>query len=256
MAAYYELDHTDARGLDIDADKLGRVQERWPERIDVGETVHTHTEDEHRTRYVWASTRVRGRILDVACGTGHGSALLAARGEVVGVDHDPAAVSLARTRVPSGEFHVAEVPPLGFDDDTFDAAVSFETLEHIQDDHGFVAELRRVVKRGGPLLISSPNRAAASPNSVPPPNPYHVREYLLPDLIDLVHEAGFTDVEIWHQRRERKWVAEHIAAAVIARIPSLCVPGSRLDRIGHGTGDVERWDPEVKWPSLWVLLCR
>ncbi len=232
------------------------MNERWPERIDVGETVHTHTEDEHRARYEWASSRVTGRTLDVACGTGHGAALLAGRCDVVGVDYDPAAVAIAAARVPSGHFHEATVPPLEFDDDTFDAAVSFETLEHIEDDRRFVAELRRVVRLGGPMLISSPNRAAASPNTIRPPNPYHVREYLLPDLVELVRQAGFSEVEVWHQRRERKWMAEHIAAAVIARIPRLCVPGSWWDGLGHGTGAVERWDAAVKWPALWVLACR
>lgn len=232
------------------------MDDRWLERIDVGERVHNHTEEEHRARYTWASSRVAGRILDVACGTGHGSELLAARCELAGVDRDAASVAMARTRVPQGDFQVATIPPIPFDDDHFDAAVSFETLEHIEDDRGFVGELRRVVKRGGFVLISSPNRAATSPNSVPPPNPHHVREYLLPDLVELIRKGGFREVEVWHQRRERKWVAEHVAAAVIARVPALCMPGRWWDRLGHGTGDVERWDPNVKWPSLWVIVCR
>lgn len=232
------------------------MQERWPERIDVGETVHNHNEEEHRARYVWAASLVAGRILDVACGTGHGSALLAARCVVEGVDRDPEAVAVARTRVARGDFQVATIPPLPFADERFDAAVSFETLEHIEADRHFVAELRRVVKPGGLVLISSPNRAATSPNDIPPPNPYHVREYLLPDFIVLMREAGFTDVEVWHQRRERQWMAEHLAAAVLARVPRLCVMGSWWDRLGHGTGEVERWAPEVRWPALWVLACR
>jgi SAM-dependent methyltransferase len=232
------------------------VQESWPERIDVGETVHDHNEEEHRARYVWAAALVTGRILDVACGTGHGSALLAARGEVVGVDRDDVAVARARARVPDGDFELANIPPLPFGDDRFDAAVSFETLEHIRDDRGFAAELRRVVRNGGLVLISSPNRAATSPNTSPPPNPYHVREYLLPDFVELMHAAGFPEVEVWHQRRERQWMTEHLAAAVLARFPRLCVTGTWWDRLGHGTGDVERWAPEIKWPSLWVLACR
>lgn len=232
------------------------MDERWPERIDVGESVRNHNEEEHRARYVWATERVAGRILDVACGTGHGSELLLARGEVVGLDRDPAAVAVARTRAPQADFLVAAIPPIPFDDDHFDAAISFETLEHIEDDRGFAAELRRVVKRDGRVLISSPNRAATSPNVVPPPNPFHVREYLLPDLVDLMRAAGFPEIEVWHQRRERQWVAEHVTAAVIARIPRLCVPGRWWDRVGHGSGDVERWQPEVRWPSFWVLACR
>lgn len=232
------------------------MQERWPERIDVGDAAHGHNEEEHRARYICAAWLLSGRILDAACGTGHGSALLAARCDIAGVDRDPAAIALARARVPGGRFEVATIPPLPFDDDRFDAAISFETLEHIEDDVGFVTELRRVVTPGGPVLISSPNRAASSPNTSPPPNPFHVREYLLPDLIELMRGAGFSEVEVWHQQRERQWMAEHLAAAVIARVPRLCVNGRWWERLGHGTGDVERWAPEVKWPSLWVLACR
>jgi hypothetical protein len=71
-----------------------------------------------------------------------------------------------------------------------------------------------------------------------------------------MREGGFPEVEVWHQRRERKWVVEHVAAAVIARIPRLCIPGRWWDRLGHGTGDVERWEPNIRWPSMWVLVCR
>jgi len=232
------------------------VHDRWLERIDVGETVRSHNEEEHRARYVWASALVAGRVLDVACGTGHGSALLGARCQVVGVDRDLAAVTIARARAPRGDFHVHTIPPIPFDDDRFDAAVSFETLEHIEDDHGFVAELRRVVRAGGVMLISSPNRAATSPNTAQPPNPFHVREYLLSDIVELVRDGGFPNIEVWYQRRERQWVAEHVAAAVIARLPQLCRTGKWWDRLGHGTGEVERWAPEIRLPSLWVLRCQ
>jgi SAM-dependent methyltransferase len=232
------------------------VAERWPERIDVGETVRDHNEEEHRARYLWAAERVTGRVLDVACGTGHGSELLAARCEVVGLDRDAATVATARARVPHGDFRVATIPPMPFDDGRFDAAISFETIEHIPDDHAFVAELRRVVRGGGFVLLSTPNRAVTSPNQIPPTNPYHVREYLLPEFVNLMHDGGFPDVEVWHQRRERRWVVEHVAAAVMARIPRLCVQGRWWDRLGHGTGDVELWEPNVQRPSMWVLACR
>ncbi len=232
------------------------MEQRWPERIDIGDTVRDHTEEEHRARYVWASSQVGGRVLDVACGTGHGSELLAVRCEVVGLDRDASAVARARLRAPQADFRVATIPPIPFEDGCFDAATSFETLEHIADDGRFVSELRRVVRPGGLLAVSSPNRAATSPNRLPPPNPYHVREYLLPELVALMREGGFSEIEVWHQRRERQWVSEHVAAAVLARVPRLCRPGRWWDRLGHGTGDVLRWQPEVKWPSLWVLACR
>ncbi len=75
-----------------------------------------------------------------------------------GVDASAEAVELARAAT-SGSFSVAHVPPLPFTDDSFDGVVSFETIEHVEKDSEFVAEVRRVLKPDSPLLISTPNRA-------------------------------------------------------------------------------------------------
>lgn len=227
----------------------------WPERIDVTDVVHDHNQEEHRARYVWAAERASGRVLDIACGTGHGSELLARRCHLSGLDKDNTAISAAKARVPSGEFRVCHVPPVPFDDNSFDTAVSFETLEHVDRDRDFLLELRRIVKPGGHLLVSSPNRAVTSPNAEVPPNPFHVREYLLPDLLSRVREAGFGEVDVWYQRRERRAVREHLARAVIARLPRLCRPGRWWDELGHGSGSVEHWTADVRQPLLWVLDC-
>jgi SAM-dependent methyltransferase len=230
-------------------------QKEWPERIDVPNEVETHNQEEHRARYVWAAGRVSGRVLDVACGTGHGSRVLAAACSVTGVDQDQSAVEQAQSQVPDGEFVAANVPPVPFADATFDAITSFETIEHIDDDAGFMRELRRVLRDGGHLLISTPNRAVTSPNDPVPPNPFHVREYLLPDFIELARTAGFANVDVFYQRQVPRRVPEHVANAVIARIPRLCQPGRWWDRLAHGTGDVERWTADITAPIFWVLDC-
>jgi ubiquinone/menaquinone biosynthesis C-methylase UbiE len=231
------------------------IDKQWHERIDVGSRVLTHTEDEHRARYAWAASKVAGRVLDVACGTGHGALLLDACSEVTGVDCDEGAVETARAKVAHATFIVAEVPPVPFDDATFEWVVSFETLEHIPNDAEFVAELKRVVTPGGHVLISSPNRAVTSPNTAEPSNPYHVREYLLPELTELVRGAGFDHVDMHFQRQERRRVPEYVAMAVIARIPKLCQPGRWWDRLGHGSSEVAPWSDAVTHPMFWVLDC-
>src|SRR5262245_61134613 len=96
------------------------AEHAFPERIDVGVTPRDHNEEEHRARYVWAADRVQGRVLDIACGTGHGSAVLSRCAEVVGMDKEPSAVAGAAARVASGRFEVASVPPIPAETGAFD----------------------------------------------------------------------------------------------------------------------------------------
>jgi len=182
--------------------------------------------------------------------------MLAVHCDVTGVDRDEAAVEIARARVPGGRFDVAAMPPIPMEDASFECAVSFETLEHIDHDEQFVAELRRVVAPGGRVLVSSPNRAVTSPNDARPSNPYHVREYLLPELVSLLSDAGFDRIDVYFQRQERRRAPEYLAGAVIARVPRLCQPGRWWDRLGHGSSEVGRWSSEVTHPMYWVLECQ
>ncbi|HEV3193363.1 MAG TPA: class I SAM-dependent methyltransferase, partial [Polyangiaceae bacterium] len=159
------------------------------ERVDVDSRVpKTKEECEHYARYVWASAQVHGEVLDVACGTGYGSRLLARCARVSGVDRNQDAVETARSRT-AGRFLVADVPPIPFADDAFDFVVSFETIEHIPNDVEFIGEIRRVLRPGGTLLISTPNGDISAPGGVPL-NRWHVREYTLTSLTTLLGEAG------------------------------------------------------------------
>ena len=160
-----------------------------PERLDVSATGPTTKEEsEHLERYEWAASLVRGAVLDVACGTGYGARILARRAAVSGVDRDPQAVGTTASRV-EGDFLVSELPIIPFPDETFDFVVSFETIEHVDDDVGFVREIRRVLRPGGSLLISTPNEEVSAPDGVPI-NAWHAREYTLAGLIATLREGG------------------------------------------------------------------
>lgn len=95
------------------------------------------------------------QILDAGCGSGRNMVDLARHGKVTGVELSETSVELARARG-AGEVLAGSVMDMGFDDATFDLAVSLDVIEHLQDDVGALAELRRVTKPGGALLVTVP----------------------------------------------------------------------------------------------------
>ncbi|MEM8998017.1 MAG: methyltransferase domain-containing protein, partial [Acidobacteriota bacterium] len=133
-------------------------------------------------RYREALGRVRPgmRVLDIACGTGFGSRLLAEQGaEVVGVDIEPDTVATARER--HGDvagFRLGRAEEIPLDDHSVDLAFSIGTIEHVEDDDAFLRELGRVLKTGGGLVAYTPqNRMGHIPIW-----PHHVREYSIEGL--------------------------------------------------------------------------
>jgi ubiquinone/menaquinone biosynthesis C-methylase UbiE len=94
------------------------------------------------------------RVLDVGCGAGSLSAALLAAGRdirVVGVDPVAAYVSFARQAVadPRAEFHTSGVEALPFPDASFDAVLALLVLQEVADPNRAIAEMMRVVRRGG-----------------------------------------------------------------------------------------------------------
>ncbi len=229
---------------------LERAEVTDPRTIDL-------VEYEHRARYLWAAEVLGGgEILDVACGTGHGSEILARLGPVTGIDVAPEAVERARGRT-TGTFIEASVPPIPLDTDGFDAIVSFETIEHIEEDGQLVAEFSRVLKPGGVLLISSPNSAVTSPDGEVG-NQFHVREYTLAELKALLVGHGFEVVDVLGQGRQTSGRARKLIRSVLWRTRLLgrasetwrrFVFDRAMDRAITPATDDER-------PEYWVLRCR
>ncbi|MCG7754945.1 class I SAM-dependent methyltransferase, partial [Flavihumibacter cheonanensis] len=85
-----------------------------------------------------------------------------------------------------------------FADDAFDAVVSFETLEHLEDHDGLLREFRRVLKPGGFLLISSPDKAVYS-ERLQNRNPFHLRE-LHRDELEALLGRHFPACRLWGQK--------------------------------------------------------
>ncbi|WP_066976622.1 class I SAM-dependent methyltransferase [Streptomyces sp. NRRL F-4489] len=96
-----------------------------------------------------------GTALDAACGTGRQTAALAARGHrVIGVDQSPEMLDRARAKVPGAEFRQGRLEELPLDDNSVDLAVCSLAMTHLPDVSKGIAELARVVRPGGRVIVS------------------------------------------------------------------------------------------------------
>lgn len=122
-------------------------------------------EHAHVSRYEFAALRISGRVLNAACGSGYGNAILARVASPVGIDLYDEPLEIARRNFAFGEYHRGDVLTLPFSDDTFDGVVSFETIEHVSDAAAACNQLKRVLKPGGTLVASIPIMIFHNPGS-------------------------------------------------------------------------------------------
>lgn len=152
--------------------------------------------------YAWALKQIDvggRRVLDVASGTGFGADLMSERARLaVGVDLSREAVSEARRRYgrPGLAFLQADALALPFREGSFDLVVSQDTIEHVEDDRGFVGEVARVLNPRGTFIVFTPWREA---HTTQPDNPFHLREYSAASLRELL-APRFAEVRFWGRR--------------------------------------------------------
>jgi SAM-dependent methyltransferase len=155
---------------------------------------------EHRSRYRFAAQFAAGKqVLDVASGAGFGLQMLRQAGACpIGLDYDAHALSQVRCLESKARLVHADATRLPFHAHSLDLVVSFETIEHVPDARALVSEVRRVLKPGGRLVLSTPNRAFG-PEVRHTQNPFHVREFTADELRDVLR-ARFDDVKLYGQR--------------------------------------------------------
>lgn len=134
---------------------------------------------EHMHRYLLACELADGKeVLDIACGDGYGSNMLARRAQsVVGVDIDAATIDRARQKYKADNlsFRHGSATAIPMEADAVDLVVSFETIEHLQEHDAMMKEILRVLRPNGVLLMSSPDKYEYS-DLREFNNEFHVRE--------------------------------------------------------------------------------
>lgn len=157
---------------------------------------------EHINRYIFASQFSKNKVvLDIACGSGYGSDLLLKSGakQVFGVDISKEAVGycIEKYSHKNLSFLVGDVRNVPIENNKIDLLVSFETIEHVneEDQKIFINEIRRVLKPGGILLMSTPNISAFRAERE---NDFHLKELTVSEYRNILH-SKFKFNKIYYQ---------------------------------------------------------
>ena len=161
----------------------------------------------HLAVYEWIAARCAGLdVVDMACGEGYGTQVLARRAaRVVGVDANPEAHEHASARYarPGVRFERELIETFA---EPCDVVVFLQTIEHVEDPEAVLGHLRAMLRPGGTAYVSTPNvLTLAPPGAERSDNPWHVREYR-PEQFRALCEACFPAVEmhgVFHARRLR-----------------------------------------------------
>jgi len=166
----------------------------------------------HLAVYEWIDPRLAGRrVVDMACGEGYGSDVLArSAASVVGVDANPEAHEHARLRYVRPNLRFARDLVESFSEPC-DAVVFLQTIEHVQDAGAILEHFKAMLEPGGAAYVSTPNLLTlAAPGAEKSDNPWHVREYRAEEFRGLC-EAHFSRVELLGLFHARKLRAHEMA---------------------------------------------
>jgi 2-polyprenyl-3-methyl-5-hydroxy-6-metoxy-1,4-benzoquinol methylase len=150
------------------------------ERVSGQDASDNYVFQRSKLAYAKAAELIQGKVLELGSGMGYGIEILAPHcSEYLAMDkHSP---PIALESFSNLTFQQTTFPPISASDHSFDFVVSFQVIEHIQDDHAFVKEVYRVLKPGGKFIVTTPNK----PMSITR-NPWHIREYTPSELAELL----------------------------------------------------------------------
>ena len=156
----------------------------------------------HLSRYVFFSKFISksATVLDAACGTGYGSYYIADKcGSVIGLDSSSKAINYAKTKYLARNsnitFEVADLEKkISINTSSADVVFSFETIEHLHDTDIFLKQCHRILKDGGILILSTPNKNLSNGN-----NPHHINELYLNELLTKLSRNRFLITGLYGQ---------------------------------------------------------
>jgi SAM-dependent methyltransferase len=178
------------------------VSEFTGERVIPGQ-VNDDLWAEHIARYAFAARlATAARVLDIGCGTGYGTAELAQRARsATGIDISADAIVYARQHYPTAAFVAASATSVPFPAASFDLITAFEVIEHLENWHELLIEVRRLLHPNGTFLVSTPNKLYyAESRAKEGPNPFHTHEFEFVEFRDALG-AVFPHVTVLLQNR-------------------------------------------------------
>ncbi len=202
----------------------------------------------HKGRYYFARENFNqgSVVLDAASGSGYGSEILSEKaGKVFGLEINPHSLSFARSHYLRSNIEFIQQDLNGkfpFQNEYFDAIVSFETIEHVQNQNSLISEFNRVLKKNGVLVISSPDREVIT-DKAKTVNKFHIAELSKKEFIELLSryfliekiygQVKFTPLVWW------KKVIKILAKLDILKVKRLITKTFRLQRFVHNSFLVE-----------------
>lgn len=177
----------------------------------------------HEVVYRALAHHGRGRtVLEAGSGEGYGADMIAdLAARVIGLDYDASAAQHVVGRYPRVRMLRGNLVQLPLVDESIDVVVNFQVIEHLWDQAQFLAEVARVLRPGGVLLISTPNRITFSPGRDTPLNPFHTRELDAREMAHLIEESGLeveTLTGLHHGPTLRALDAKHGGSFIDAQI--------------------------------------
>ncbi|MBO0840844.1 MAG: class I SAM-dependent methyltransferase [Sciscionella sp.] len=163
----------------------------------------------HEAVYLALAARCAGAVVvEAGCGEGYGADLLAQQAKsVLALDYDDDAITHVRRAYPRVRAVRADLAALPIRPASVDVVANMQVIEHLHDQPGFIGECRRILRPGGTLLISTPNRITFSPGRDRPLNPFHTRELSANELLELLRHNGFRVLSmagLFHGKRLRE----------------------------------------------------
>ena len=220
------------------------------ERTVPGLAVENYWFRRHEVAYLHCVDICAGRdVLEAGCGEGYGADLIAAAARTVtAVDYDAATVAHVRARYPRVEVLAANLASLPAADSSVDVVVNFQVIEHLWDQPQFITECLRVLRPGGSLLISTPNRITFTPGSDTPVNPFHTRELNAAELRELLTDGGFVVQSmsgVFHGPRLIEMDSRHGGSIIDAQIARVVTDAPWPDGLLADVAAVESADFDI-----------
>lgn len=180
-------------------------------------------------RYQWVKRYAKNKVvLDAGCGSGYGADGLIRSGakKVYGVDINSESIKYCQEhhQQENLEFSIGDLAKLDLPDKSFDLIVAFEVIEHVKDCPKVISEFYRLLKPGGKLILSTPNKKIYSPGTKKSFYPFHWQEFYLEDLKKLL--SRFQSLDIFGQFIKGKkmllypvWHPKRIIRIIYANLP-------------------------------------